>query len=126
MSEQSNAGQRNRGGAAGRPPRSELSVAGAVAAHVYGVTQDELMATTRTARPAAEARQAAMYLGHVVFGFTLAEAGRAFHRDRSTASYACRRVEDRRDDPEYDRMIASMEVLLRAAGTSGDAPGAGR
>jgi len=126
MSEQSNAGQKNRGGTAGRPARSELGVAGAVAAHVYGVTQDELMATTRTARPAAEARQAAMYLGHVVFGFTLAEAGRAFHRDRSTAGHACRRVEDRRDDPEYDRMIAWMEVLLRAASTPGDAAEAGR
>ncbi len=124
MSEQSNTGLRNRGGAGGRRGRSGgLRFAGAVAAHVYGVTQDELMATTRRARRAAEARQAAMYLGHVVFGVTLAEVGRAFHRDRSTASYACRRVEDRRENPEYDRMIAWMEVLLRSAGTPGDGPG---
>lgn len=120
MSEQASAGQGNGDAAAGRPGRSGLRFAGVVAAHVYGVTQDELMASTRRARRAAEARQAAMYLGHVVFGVTFAEVGRAFRRDRSTASYACRRVEDRRENPEYDRLIAWMEVLLRSAGAPGD------
>ena len=126
MGEHLNEWQRNKGGGAERPPRSEMGFAGAVAAHVYGVTQDALMASARTEKRTTEARQAAMYLGHVVFGVTLAEAGRAFHRDRSTASYACRRVEDRRDDPEYDRLIAQMEVLLRSAETPGETKRGGR
>ncbi len=126
MDQQSNTGQRNGGGAIWRPARSRLGVAGAVAAHVYGVSQDDLMVAARTEKRTTEARQAAMYLGHVVFGVTLAEVGRAFHRDRSTASHACRRVEDRRDDPEYDRLMTWMEVLLRSAVTSGEVRGIAR
>lgn len=97
------------------PAATRVNFAQMMVAHVYGVPLDELLAPTRKDRRAAEARQVAMYLGHVVFRMSLTAVGQVFGRDRSTASYACRRVEDLRDDPERDRFIASLEVLLHNA-----------
>jgi hypothetical protein len=39
-------------------------------------------------------------------------AARLFRRDRTTAGHACRRVEDRRDDPEVDRRIEAVATAL--------------
>jgi len=55
----------------------------------------------------------------VVLSQSLSEVGRAFGRDRTTASYACNRIEDLRDDPDVDRTLGWMEIVLRqAAGLS--------
>jgi chromosomal replication initiation ATPase DnaA len=50
-----------------------------------------------------------MYLAHVSFGLNYAEVGRAFGRDRTTAAYACRLIEERRDDPAVDAVLGSLE-----------------
>lgn len=94
------------------PATTRLGFAQMLVAHVYGVPLDELTAPTRKDRRAAEARQVAMYLGHVVFSMSLTSVGRAFGRDRSTASHACRHVEDLRDDPRLDQMIGRLEMML--------------
>ena len=36
-------------------------------------------------------------------------------RDRTTASHACHRIEDLRDDAEFDAQISTMEACLRQA-----------
>lgn len=64
---------------------------------------------------AALARSLAMYLAHVAFGMSLARVGRAFGRDRSTISHACRAIEDRRDDPRFDRWLEALERSVAAA-----------
>ena len=64
---------------------------------------------------AAFARSLAMYLAHVAFGMSLGRAARAFGRDRSTVRYACRLIEDRRDDPRFDRWLEALERSLAAA-----------
>jgi chromosomal replication initiation ATPase DnaA len=87
----------------------------------FAVPLAELQATTRRPRAVACARQSAMYLAHVVFGLSLTEIGRAFGRDRTTASYACKKVEDRRDDPVLD---AALEALEHACGALGHRLGA--
>jgi chromosomal replication initiation ATPase DnaA len=74
----------------------------------------------------ASARQVGMYLAHVACGLPLTEVGRLFGRHRRTVAHACAVVEDRRDDPEFDRAIAVMEFALtanakRPAGRRGDA-----
>jgi chromosomal replication initiation ATPase DnaA len=56
------------------------------------------------------ARQVAMYLAHVGFGMSLKATARLFHRDRRTAAHACRRVEERRDDPAIDRQLHMLEA----------------
>ena len=58
--------------------------------------------------------QSAMYLSHVAFELPLGEVGRAFGRDRTTAAHACRLIEDRRDDPAVDAVLAALENACRA------------
>jgi chromosomal replication initiation ATPase DnaA len=56
-----------------------------------------------------------MYLAHVALGWSYSEIGRAFGRDRTTAAYACRQVEERREDPAFDAALRALEeVLLRS------------
>jgi hypothetical protein len=43
---------------------------------------------------------------------TLSDAGFLFGRDRTTASHACRVIEDLRDDPGLDGLLDAMEAFL--------------
>lgn len=61
---------------------------------------------------AMRARQVCIYLANVSLGWTLARAGTAFGRDRTTAGIACRTVEDLRDDPAFDRQLDTLERLI--------------
>ena len=54
-----------------------------------------------------------MYLTHVVFEISHAGVGRQFNRNRPTALYATRRVEELRDDPTLDATLAALEAALR-------------
>lgn len=80
-------------------------------AMVFGVSPDELRARSRCGAQVAFARQSAMYLAHIVLGLNYREVGELFRRDRTTAAYACRRVEDRRDDREIDIRLDMLEGL---------------
>ncbi|MDE1173832.1 MAG: helix-turn-helix domain-containing protein [Parvibaculaceae bacterium] len=73
----------------------------------------ELRAPTRRCARVAFARQVAMYLGHVTFGLSLSAVGRHFGRDRTTAGYACRTIEDLRDDRHFDQLLERLEIVLR-------------
>jgi len=79
-----------------------------------GVTPDQLLNRSRLAHVAA-ARQLAMYLVYTTLGGNMAKVGAFFGRDRTTVAYACRIVEDRRDegDTAFDAELARLE---RAAG----------
>ena len=79
------------------------------AALAFGVPPDELRARSRGGAQIAFARQSAMYLAHVVLGLNYREVGELFRRDRTTAAHACRRVEDRRDDPAIDIRLDMLE-----------------
>ncbi len=80
-----------------------------------GVPAREIVSSGRAALPASEARHLAMYLAHTGLGWPLARVGAAFGRDRTTVGHACRRVEDRRDDPGFDRSVEALEDCLRHA-----------
>ncbi len=83
----------------------------AATAATFAVPVDELRAPSRRGPAVAFARQCAMYLAHVALGLRYCEIGRLFRRDRTTASYACQRVEDARDDPALDRVLQTLEDL---------------
>jgi chromosomal replication initiation ATPase DnaA len=95
----------------------------AVVAAAFAVPVADLCAPTRRSASVAFARQSAMYLSHVALGMSLSAVGRAFGRDRSTAAHACNLIEDRRDDPAIDAMLAGLE---EAVGSMRDRAGAGR
>lgn len=104
-------------GALPDPRRDRLAAAfvtGLVAMST-GVPAGEIAASTRARAPAARARQIAMYLTHVGFSWPLARVAAAFGRDRTTASHACHRIEDLRDDAAFDQRLAAMEACLREA-----------
>ena len=81
----------------------------AAIAAAFAVPVDELRAPRRRTQPVAFARQSAMYLAHVVLGLNYSATGMLFHRDRTTAAYACQVVEDRRDDPTIDSLLQRLE-----------------
>ena len=78
-----------------RVPREAIEQA---VVQVFGVGQEVALA-----------RQVAMYLAHVVCGLTLTDTGRLFGRDRTTVAHACCVIEDRRDDPLFDRALDLLE-----------------
>ena len=87
----------------------ERTVAG-----VFMVRGGDLWSGTRGHSHAAFARQVAMYLAHVAWGLSLTEVGQVFARDRTTVSHACGRVEDMRDDADFDRSLDLLEGVLHA------------
>lgn len=84
-------------------------------AYAFDVPQQELEQPTRRSRKAAFARQAAMYLAHVAFELSLSRVALAFGRDRTTAAHACHRIEDQRDDADFDQHMDALETCLRLA-----------
>jgi chromosomal replication initiation ATPase DnaA len=100
------------------PNSGSPSIIQLLIAHLCGVSIHDLLGKRGGARIVL-ARQIAMYLTHVVCGLNMAQVGASFRLDRSTASYACRRIEDLRDDPCFDRQLTQLENLLRTAGDIG-------
>jgi hypothetical protein len=80
-----------------------------VVASTFRLSLADLRGTSRGEAQIAFARQVAMYVAHVWFALPLTEVGRRFDRDRTTVAHACRVVEDRRDDPRVDRVVAAIE-----------------
>ncbi|WP_018267569.1 helix-turn-helix domain-containing protein [Methylosinus sp. LW4] len=93
-------------------PSSALCAAAAAA--VCGVPPDALRSARRGRANVADARHLAVYLDHVAFGASLSACARAFARDRASIRHACARVEDRRDEENFDRAVAALEQALRA------------
>jgi chromosomal replication initiation ATPase DnaA len=92
-----------------------LLMQGAIAA-AFAVSLRDLRARTRRSPEPAFARQAAMYLAHVVLRQNYRDIGRLFGRDRTTAAYARALVEERRDDPALDALLQTLEnVCLELA-----------
>jgi chromosomal replication initiation ATPase DnaA len=82
----------------------------------FGLDAAMMMSPTRGAQRTAYARQVAMYLAHVGFALSFEAIGRAFDRDRTTVSHACRVVENSRDDEKLERRLASLETMCAAFG----------
>lgn len=84
---------------------------------VFGVAYNDLHRSTRGRAKVALARQVAMYLAHVGWGLSLTETGRLFGRDRTTVAHACGVIEDRRDDPIFDRALDLLDWAVPALTT---------
>jgi chromosomal replication initiation ATPase DnaA len=96
------------------PPDITCALAARLAAIAFGVAATELVSSRRVSRQVSTARQIGMYLAHTAAGLSLTTVAGYFGRDRTTAAYACRLVEDRRDDKKFDAELTEIEDLLRA------------
>jgi hypothetical protein len=81
---------------------------------VFGVETCQLQMTQRGPARVALARQTAMYLAHVGLSLSFTEVGMLFQRDRTTVAHACAVIEDRRDDPHFDRALELLERVVNA------------
>ena len=97
-----------------KTPQQLCSLVAVTTAAAFAIPVGELTANTRRAPYIAFARQSAMYLAHVSFGLSYTDVGRGFGRDRTTAAYACRLIEERRDDPAVDGVLGSLEGVCAA------------
>lgn len=79
---------------------------------VFTVRGADIWSLRRGCPSVAFARQVAMYLAHVACGLTLTQVGYIFGRDRTTVAHACGVIEDRRDDPVFDRSLELLEGVL--------------
>ncbi|MBD0415925.1 chromosomal replication initiator DnaA [Tianweitania sp. Rool2] len=82
---------------------------------MFSVSSKELRRTGRTSLDVSRVRQIAMYVAHVVLGLKMNDIGKGFGRDRTTVIYACHIIEDLRDDIEFDRVVATVERVMKAA-----------
>ncbi len=104
---------RGRSGSDRAEPAERTAIEYAVS-QVFGIGAGELGRATRGEARVALARQVAMYLAHVGRGYTFTEVGRQFARDRTTVAHACGVIEDRRDDPVFDRTLELLEQVVHA------------
>lgn len=81
----------------------------------FNISGRDLRSHSRCERAVARVRQIGMYVVHVTLGLTMSQVGRAFGRDRSTVAHACHLIEDMREDQEFDRIIHTVETVVRAA-----------
>ena len=87
-------------------------VAEALVAAALDVSRDHLHAPNRCRARIARARQIAIYIAHGWLDIPVGQVVRHFRRDRSTISHACRVIEDRREDPRFDRMLTAIEIAV--------------
>lgn len=95
--------------------QASARLAAGVASFALGVPVEEILGRARGNAQAAFARQVAVYLCHTAFAWSLSRVAIAFGRDRSTIAHACHAIEDRREEPQFDLWIASLEAMLREA-----------
>ena len=89
--------------------RDGAHLAAGLAGYALGIMPSRILTTGRGSVEVVRARQVAMYLAHVGFGMSLARVADAFGRDRSTVAHGCHLVEDRRDDPQFDAWLETLE-----------------
>ena len=80
-----------------------------------GIEADRIQSGGERQAQIARARQMAMYLNSITYQWSRCRIAQAFGRDRTTVGYACRVVEDLREDSVFDATIESLESCLDRA-----------
>jgi chromosomal replication initiator protein len=98
-----------------RPVRRTVEDVQAAACEAFGITREELVSPSRTAR-LTWPRQVAMYLARELTDQTLPAIGRAFGgRDHTTVMHACKRTAARMaGDPDAFEAVRALTERLRA------------
>lgn len=90
------------------PSRNGLARLALGLARHFGVSPTALAKATRGDKREVLARQCVIYLAHVALGFSVSALARHFGRDRATIRNALRRIEDKRDDAAFDRLLDAL------------------
>lgn len=94
--------------------RLQCRVAAEIVAAFLDIPADDILSPRRARADIAHARHTAIYLAHIAFQLPPLLVASGFSRDRSSIGYALQRIEDQRDDPDFDRLLTRMETLAKA------------
>ncbi|MEO9460534.1 MAG: hypothetical protein ABJE63_03475 [Lentilitoribacter sp.] len=67
---------------------------------------------TLTSREECFIKHLSIYLCHVVLGHSMRKIAQGFNIDRTSVSYACRKIEYKRDEVEDEKFISTCERLI--------------
>lgn len=81
-------------------------------ASAFELPSERLLKYDRGNAKATRARQIAIYLMHTGLSFSLSKISRIYNKDRTTIGYACRLIEDLRDNPAFDDRILELENTI--------------
>lgn len=90
----------------------QLGICNILAALLYGVSAGDFIEYTRHERRISEARQLGMYLANICLGIDYETIAHLANRDRTTVRYSIGRVEDRRENPQFDSVLVALETLV--------------
>lgn len=96
-------------------PRSDAAAAFILdlVSDACGVSRAAMLGAAYGTREVSAARHLAMYLMNVMLGWKMEAVGLVFRRGRLTVRYACACVEDRRDAPEFEALVSSLEEKIK-------------
>jgi hypothetical protein len=110
---------RNRTRQTGRDVRSHaaFAVSAQEACSIFGVRETVVRERRNGQRWSQNketlARHITMYLAHIVFGVRLCDVAAAAEVRAPSALKAIRKIEDMRDDPDFDLMLEGIEARIR-------------
>lgn len=81
-------------------------------ASVGQVNAGYLTNRARGSRRIVEYRRIAHYLSHVVMGLSMMTVARLSHRHHTSIIDTCHVIEERRDNPQFDKMLSYAELAL--------------
>lgn len=90
----------------------KLDVCNILAGLLYGVKTDGFDTYSRQERRVNEARQLGIYLANTCLGVSYEDIALPARRDRSTVRYSIERVEDRRENPQFDMALVAIETFV--------------
>lgn len=90
----------------------KLDVCNILAGLLYGVEPDTFEPYSRQERRVNEARQLGIYLANVCLGVSYEDIALPARRNRSTVRYGIERVEDRRENPQFDMAVVVLETFI--------------
>ena len=95
-----------------RIDRNNAYLAARLVGYALELKAENILMRDRGPRDMVQARQVAMYLTHVGLEMSLSRVANAFERDRSTVAHACHKIEEMRDEAEFDAWIETLEKGL--------------
>lgn len=95
-----------------RIDRNNAYLAASLVGYALELKAENILMRDRGPRDMVQARQVAMYLTHVGLEMSLSRVANAFERDRSTVAHACHKIEEMRDEAEFDAWIETLEKGL--------------
>lgn len=89
--------------------RAAVNRATRIVADVYQIFRPLIFHPHRGGPGVAMARQLSQYLAHTSGQVPIARLARIYRRHMSTITFAVSKVEDLRDDPEFDALVTTLE-----------------